>query len=184
MSKIVNNFLLVGDKSLPEMHLRQPGFAYSSCGLFPRNKERIQKFKETGDSRYIYQSQLDKACFQLDMNFGDFKNLNRRTASDKIFYNKSLNIAKNLKYNGYQRRLASMIYKFLARTVKIENISNKELAEKLNKPIIKKLKKRKVHSTSIDNICGANLADMQLIKKFAFYCFFLIFSVNMRGLFL
>ena len=90
MSKIVNNFLLVGDKSMPEMHLRQPGFTYSSCGLFPRNKERIQKFKETGDSRYIYQNQLDKACFQLDMNFGDFKNLNRRTASDKIFCNKSL----------------------------------------------------------------------------------------------
>ena len=129
-------------------------------------KTKKEYKKETGDSRYIYQNELDKACFQHDMAYGDFKGLNRRTASDKIFLKKAFNIAKNLKYNGYQCGLASTIYKFLAGTVKIENISNKELVEELHKPIFKIFKKTKVHPTSIDNICGANLADMQLIKKF------------------
>ena len=63
MNEIVNNFLLVGDKFLPEMHLKQPGFAYSACGPFTKNKKRIQKFKETGDTSYIYKNDLDKACF-------------------------------------------------------------------------------------------------------------------------
>ena len=65
------------------MHLRQPGFTYSTCGPFTKNKERIQKFKEAGDSQYIYQNKVDKACFQHDMASGDFKGLTRRTASDK-----------------------------------------------------------------------------------------------------
>ena len=71
---MVNKFLLAIDKFLPEMHLTQPGSAYSDCRPFTKNKERIQKFKETGDSRYIYQNELDKACFQHDMTYGDFKN--------------------------------------------------------------------------------------------------------------
>ena len=106
MNEIVNKFLLAGDKFMPEMHLRQPGFPYSVCGLFTKNKERIQIFKETGDSRCIYQNELDKACFQHDMAYGDFKELTRRTASDKILRDKAFNIAKNPKYGGYQRRLA------------------------------------------------------------------------------
>ena len=84
MNEIVNKFLLPGDKFMSEMHLRQPGFTYSAWGQFKKSKERIQKFKETGDSRYIYQNELDKACFQHDMVYGDFKDLTRRTASDKI----------------------------------------------------------------------------------------------------
>ena len=67
MIEIVNKFLLAGDKFMSEMNLRQPGFTYSACGLFTKNKERIQKFKETENSRYIYQNELDKACFQHDM---------------------------------------------------------------------------------------------------------------------
>ena len=67
MNEIVNKFLLADDKLLRETHLRQPGFTYSACILITKNKERIQKFKETGDSRYIYQNKLDKACFQHDM---------------------------------------------------------------------------------------------------------------------
>ena len=63
MNDIINKFLLVGDKFMPEMPLRQPRFTYSACGLFTKNKERIQKFKQTGDSRYIYRNELDKACF-------------------------------------------------------------------------------------------------------------------------
>ena len=80
---------------MTEMHLRQPGFAQSACGSFTKNKERIQKLKETGDSRYIYQNELNKACFQYDMAYGDFKDLSRRTASDKMFHDKVFDIAKN-----------------------------------------------------------------------------------------
>ena len=87
---------------MPEMHLKQPGFTYSACGSFTKNKERIQKFKETGDTSYIYKNELDKACFQHDMAYGDFKDLARRTASDKVLRDKAFNIAKNRKYDGYQ----------------------------------------------------------------------------------
>ena len=69
---------------MPEMHLRQPGFTYSAFGPFRKNKERIQKFKETGDSRCIYQNKLHKACFQHGMTYGIFKDLTRRTAFDKV----------------------------------------------------------------------------------------------------
>ena len=78
---------------MPEMHLRLPGFTYSACG--PKNKKIIQKFKETGDSRYIYRNELDKACYQNDMAYGDFKDLTRRTAPGKILHHKVFNIAKN-----------------------------------------------------------------------------------------
>ena len=61
MNKIVNKFLLVGDKFMPEMRLREPGFTYSACGPFTKNKERIQRFKETRDTSYIYKNELDKA---------------------------------------------------------------------------------------------------------------------------
>ena len=81
MNEIVIKFLLAGDRFVPEMHLRQSGFTYSACGPFTKNKQRIQKLKETGDSRYIYQNELDKACFQHDMTYGDFKDLIGRAAS-------------------------------------------------------------------------------------------------------
>ena len=84
MNKIVNKFLLAGDEFMPEMHLKQPGFSYGACGPFNKNKEQIQKFKETGDTKYIYKTKLDKACFQHDMSYGDFKDLKRRTFSDSF----------------------------------------------------------------------------------------------------
>ena len=80
MNEIVDKLLLAGDKFLPEMHLKQPGFTYSVCGLFIRNKQRIRKFKETGDINYIYKNELDKVCFQHDMTYGDFKDLKRRNS--------------------------------------------------------------------------------------------------------
>ena len=98
---------------MPEMYLKQPGFTYSACGPFTKNKERIQKFKETGDTSYIYKNELDKLCFQHDMTYEDFKDIARRTASDKVLNDKAFNIANIPKYDGYQRGLASMIYKFL-----------------------------------------------------------------------
>ena len=84
MNEIVNKFLLAGDIVMPEMHLKQPGFTYSTCGPFTKNKEKIHKFKETGDTVYIYKNELDKACFQHDMAYGDFKDLKRRTFFDKV----------------------------------------------------------------------------------------------------
>ena len=111
MNKVVNKVLLAGDKFMPEMHLKQPasldksGFIYSACRPFTKTKERIQKFKETGDSRYIHRNELDKACFQHDTAYGDFKDLARRIASDKVLRDKD-------EYGGYQRGLASMVYKF------------------------------------------------------------------------
>ena len=119
MNEIVNKFLLAGDKFMPEMHLRQPQFVYSACGPFTKNKERIQKIKETGDTSYIYKNDLDKACFQHDMAYGDFKDLTRRTASDKVLRDKAFNFAKNPKYDGYQRRLASMVINVLMQRRKV-----------------------------------------------------------------
>ena len=111
MNEIVNKFLSASDKFMPEMPLKQPGFTYSASRPFTKNKERIQKFKETGDTNYIYKNELDKACFQHDMAYGDFIDLARRTASDKIVRDKAFNIAKSLKYDTYQRGLASIVYK-------------------------------------------------------------------------
>ena len=196
MNKIVNNFLLAGDTFMPEMHLKLPGFTYSVCGPFTKNKERIQKFKETGDKSYIYKNEIDKACFQHDMAYGDFKDIKRRTAFDKILRDEAFNIAKNPEYNGYQRGLASMIYRFFDKKsagggiVNSNNNNNNnnnsnnsnnnnndikqnpldlaalQLAEEVHKPIIRKFKKRKVYSGFKDNIWGADLADIELISKF------------------
>ena len=143
MSEIVNTFLLAGDKFMPEMHLKQPGFTYSACGPFTKNKERIQKFKETGDTNYIYKNELDKACFQHDVACGDFKDLKRRTFSDKGLRDKAFNIAKNPKYDGYQRGPPSMVYKFFDKKPKGSGVNiplefNEELAKELHKPIIRK----------------------------------------------
>ena len=153
MNEIVNRFLLFGDKFMPEMHLRQPargplhaGFTYSACGPSTKNKERIQKFKETGDKSYIYKN-------------GDFKDLKRRANSDKVLRDKAFNIAKIPKYDGYQRGVAYMVYKFFnKKSASLTNKSisgssivnnddnnnnndikqNHQLAKELHKPIIKK----------------------------------------------
>ena len=164
MNDIIYKFLLAGDKFMPKMHLRQPGFTYSACGPYSKNKKRIQKFQQTGDSRYIYKNELDKACFQHGMAYGGFKDLKERTAADKVLRDKAFNIAKNLKYDGYQRGLASMVYKLFDKKTKgsgfatVPNRStikskpqNKQLAEELHKPITRKFKKEKYiqHSKKI-----------------------------------
>ena len=111
MNKIVNKFLLVGDKFMPEVHLKQPGFTYSACGPFTKNKERIEKFMQTGNTDFIYKNELDKACFQHDMAYDKTKDLVKRTQSDKVLKDKAFKIASDPKYNCYQRGLASMVYK-------------------------------------------------------------------------
>ena len=136
---------------MPERYLNQAGFTYNACGLFMKNQEGIQKFKETGDTKYIYRNGLDKTCFQHDVAHGDFKELTRRTASNKVLRDKAFSIAKNPKYDGYQRGLSSMVYNFFVKMsasltdksakrggVNNEIKQNEELAEELHKTIIKK----------------------------------------------
>ena len=169
MNSIINKFLLAGDKFMPEMHLRHPRFVYSACGPFTRHKERIKKFKQTSDTRYIYRNELNKACFQHDSAYADHKDLINRTKSDKVLRDKAYNIASNPKYDGYQRGLVSMVYKFFDKksaagsgTIKPSSLI---LADELHKPVIRKFKKRKVYSQFKDNIWGVDLADMQSLSK-------------------
>ena len=112
MNNAINKFFSAGDKFMPEMHLRQPQFVYSACGPFTRHKERIKEFKQTGDTGYIYRNELDKACFQHDSAYADHKDLINRSEADKVLRDKAYDIASNPEYDGYQRGLASMVYKF------------------------------------------------------------------------
>ena len=112
-----------------------------------KTKEKYKNLKKQ-ETRYIYESNLDKACFQHGMAYGDFKDLLRRKESDKILRDKAFNIAKNPMYDGYQGGLASMVYKFFDKKtsgsgIKNENISNKELAGELHKPLLQNLVKEK-----------------------------------------
>ena len=161
MNNTINKFLLAGDKFMPEMHLTQPRFVYSACGPFTRHKERIKEFKCTGDTRYIYRNELDKACFQHDFAYVDHKDLINRTEADKVLRHKAYDIAINPEYDGYQRGVASMVYKFFDKKStrsgfkKLKNTtksSSSILAHELHKPIIKKFDKRKVYSQFKDNI--------------------------------
>ena len=126
---------------MPEMQLKQPGFTYSACGPFTKNKERIEKFMKTGNTDFIYKNKLDKASFQNDMVYGKSKDLMKRTQSEKVLRDKALKIASDPKYDAYQGGLASMIYKFFDKKSKgsgITNESNYQLANELQKPITKK----------------------------------------------
>ena len=174
MNNIINKCLLAGDKFMAGMHLRQPRFVYSACGPFTRHKERIKEFKRTGDTRYIYRNELEKACFQHDSAYADHKNLINRTEADKFLRDKAYDIASNPKYDGYQRGLASMVYKLFdrksmgSRSNKLENTTKSNssiLADELHKPIIRKFNKRKVYSQFKDNILGVDLADMQSLSR-------------------
>ena len=159
MNEIFNKILLAGDKFMPEMRLRQPGFIYSACGPFTKNKEQIQRFKETGDTSYIYKNELDKACFQHDMPYGDFKDLTKRTAADKVLRDQAFKIASDQKYDGYQRGLASMVYKFFDKKLQGSGLAS-------NKESIHHLECIVMHSSFRDNIWGVDLLDMQLLSKF------------------
>ena len=169
MNEIVNEFLLVGDKFMPEMHSKQPGFTYFSCDPFTINKERIEKSMQTGNTDFIYKNELDKACFQHDMAYCKTKDLVKRTQSDKVLKDKALTIKSNPKYDGYQGGLALMVYKFFDKKSKgsgIINEPNYQLANELHKPIIRKFKKSKVYSSFRDNIWGVDLADMYTLSKY------------------
>ena len=174
LNNIINKFFLAGDKFMPEMHLRQPQFVYSACGPFTGHKERIKEFKRTGDTRLLYRNELDKACFKRDAAYVKYKDVENRLISDQKLRNSAYDIASNRKYDGYQRGLAGMIYKFFdskvapldKKTMSGKGIkNNKILAEELHKPVIKKFNKRKVYSQFRDNIWGVDFADMQSLSK-------------------
>ena len=170
MNEIGNKFLLRGDKFVPEMHLKQPGFTYSACGPFTKNKKRIEKFMKTGNMGFIYKNELHKACFQHDMAHRNFKDLTRGRTSDKVLRDKAFKIVKNPKYDGCQRGLASMVYKFFDKKSSGSGITSikpdYQLACELHKQIIRKFKKRKVHSSFRNNIWGVDLAHMQSLSKY------------------
>ena len=159
----------MGDKFMPEMYLKQPGFTYSAWGPLTKNKERIEKFVQTGNTDFIYKNELDKTCFEHDMAYCKSNDLAKRTQSDKVLRDTAFKIASDPKYDDYQRGLASMVYKFFDKKSSgsgIANEPNYQLANELHKPIIQKFKKRKVYSSFRDNIWGVDLADMQSLSKY------------------
>ena len=135
----MNKFLLVGHKFMPEMHSKQPSFTYSVCGPFTKNKERIEKFMQTGNTDFIYKNELDEICFQHDMAYGKSKNLVKTTQPDNVLRDKAFTMASDPKYDGYQRQLASMVYNIFDKRSSGSSIANEpnyQLANEPHKPII------------------------------------------------
>ena len=158
---------------MPELHLKQPGFNYSACGPFAKHRERIRKFRETGNLKHLYRNELDKAYFAHDAAYSDSKDLAKRIISDKILKDRAYETPRNCNYDGYQRALASMVYKFFDKktgsgataTSKTGLSINEKLAEELHKPVTKKFKRRKVYARLKDNIWAADLSEMQSLPS-------------------
>ena len=139
---------MAGDQFMPETHLRQPDVTYSACGPFRKNKQRIEKFMQIGNTDFIYNNEVDKASFHLDMAYGKRKDLVRRTQSDKVLRDQAFNIESDPKYDGCQRGLASMLYKFFDKKTTrggFINELNYQLADDLHKAIIRKFKKKQTY---------------------------------------
>ena len=132
MNKIINKFLLTGDKFMPRLHLKQPGFTYSACGPFSKHRERIQKFRKTGNLEHLYRNEVDKTCFAHDAAYSDSKDLAERTISDKILKDRPYEIAGSRGYDGYQRALVSMVYKFFDKKTRSWISANEQLSEELH----------------------------------------------------
>ena len=165
----MNKFLLVGDKYMPEVHLKQPGFTYSVCGPFFKSKEVIEKFMQTGNTNFIYKNRLDKACFQHGMAYGKSKYLAKRTQSDKVLRDKSFKVSSDPKYDGHRRRLTSQVCNFFDKKSSGKGVDaepNYRGANELHRQIIGKFKRREVYSSLRDNICGVDLADIQSLHKY------------------
>ena len=144
-----------GDTFMPEIHLKQPDFTQSACGPFTTNKDRIQKLIQAGDTGYIYENDIDTACFQHDMPYGKYKDLTKRTESDKML--KGFKIAGNPNYDGYQRGLVSIVYKFLNTKSEVSGVAilvNKSMSNQLqlDKPNIRQFKRKRVYSSFKYNI--------------------------------
>ena len=101
-----------GDKFMPELHLKRPGFTFIACGPITKYREKIPKYRWTGNSKHLYRNELDKACFAHDATSSDSKDLAKRTIWGKILKGRACEVARNRKCEGYQVALASMVYKF------------------------------------------------------------------------
>ena len=122
MYEVLSKFLLMVDKFMSEVHLKQPGFTYSACSPFAKKKERIQKFMQTRNADYIYKNDLDKTCFQHDIAYVRCKDLDERTADLQVLNKMS----------------ASGCVTLLVNKSAIKSMSNQlQLANKLHKPIIR-----------------------------------------------
>ena len=153
MNKIINKYLLTGDKFMPEFRLKQLAFTQSPCGPFTKNRERIQEFRETGNLKHLYRN-----AHAHDAIYSDSKDLVKITISDKILKDKADEIAKNCEHNGCQRALASMAYKFYDKKVGSRIIVKEQLAKELHKRLIKKF-----YTRFKDNIWVAVLTEMELL---------------------
>ena len=151
MNEVVNKYLLTGDKSMPELHLRQRRFIYSACGPFTKHCKRILNLKKTSDFNYMYKNKLDKACLTHDAVYVDSKYLAKMTVSDKVLKGRTYEIALNSKYVGYQRGLTSIVFKFFDKkigsgareTSKTGGIVIEVQAQELHKPLITKFRRKK-----------------------------------------
>ena len=129
------------------------------------NTEKIQKFRETCNLRNLYRNKLDKACFVHDAEYSDNKDLAKRIISDKILKDRAYEIAKNCNYDGYERAVVSMVYNFFDKKAGSGISVNEQRVEELHKPIIKKIKKRKVYARFKDNIWAADLAKIESFRS-------------------
>ena len=159
---------------MPELHLWDPKVKkYSACGRFTRHQKRIDMFMKDEKLSHILKNRLDPVCFQHDSAYAKYKDRLNRGQSDIFLKNKALKIVTDPRVNGYQRGLASMVYKFFNERTKgsginlqANSLNNEILAEELHKSNIKNFKKRKVYSSFKDNVWGVDLTDMQLISKY------------------
>ena len=171
---------------MAEIHLKQAGLTYSACGTFTKNKERIQKLMQAGNTDYIYKNDLGKACFQHDMAYGKYKDLVKRTQSGKGLRDKAFKIASNPNYDEYKKDqlqwftffldkktadsgVATLPNKSMSNQLQLANkyMPNKlQLSSQLTKPVIRELKRSRVYSSFKDNIWGVDSADMQLTRKY------------------
>ena len=152
MNKIINKYLLNGDKFMPQLHFKKPGFTYS--GTFTKIRKKIQKFRETGHLKHLYRNELDKSCFAHDAAYSDSKDLTIRTISNKILKDRAYEIARI--YDGYQRAFASIVHKFFDKKAGSGMNVNEQLAKELHKLVTKKFKRRKVYARFKANIWAAD----------------------------
>ena len=169
MNETINKFLMAGDNFMTEMHLRQPGFTYSACGHLQKIKKELKSLCKVAIQILFTKMSLIKHVFNMIWPIVNQKDLVKRTQSDTVLRDKAFKIASNPKYDGYQRELASIVYKFFDKKSSGSGITtnefNYQLANELHKAGIKKFKKRKVYSCFKDNIWGVDLAEMQSLSK-------------------
>ena len=165
MNKTINKFSFTGDKFMPKLHLKQPRFAYSACGTFTKNPERIKKFREKDNLKHLCRNKIDKACFTHDAAYSDSKDLAKRTISGKILKGRAYNIDGDSNCDEYQRALANMVYKFFDQEAGSGISVNEQLAEDLRKIVIKIFRKRKVCAKFKDNVWTEDLAEIESLSS-------------------